>query len=44
MKPILEMNDEELYQFYLEQIEKKKFKLTSGALYGDAVTNYDEEE
>ena len=45
MKPILEMNDEELYEFYLEQDRKENlFKLTSGALYGSAVMNYDEEE
>ena len=40
MKPILEMNDEELYEFYLEQERKeqlKLFKLTSAALYGDSV-------
>ena len=46
-KLILEMNDEELYEFYLEQDRKeqlKLFKLTSGAIYGSAVTNYDEEE
>ena len=42
MKPILEMNDEELYQFYLEQ--NRKVKLTSAALYGDSVMNFDEEE
>ena len=47
MKPILEMNDEELYEFYLEQERKEQlnlFKLTSAALYGAAVMNYDEEE
>ena len=47
MKPILEMNDEELYEFYLEQDRKDQlnlFKITSGALYGSAVMNYDEEE
>ena len=47
MKPILEMNDEELYEFYLEQDRKeqlKLFKLTSGAIYDSAVMNYDEEE
>ena len=46
-KLFLEMNDEELYQFYLEQERKEQlnlFKLTSGALYGSAVMNYDEEE
>lgn len=39
-KLFLEMNDEELYQFYLEQDKKEKlklFKLTSAAIYGDAV-------
>ena len=44
-KLFLEMNDEELYEFYLEQDRKENlFKLTSGALYGSAVMNYDEEE
>ena len=46
-KLFLEMNDEELYEFYLEKDRKEKLKLlklTSAALYGDIVREEAEED